>query len=105
MQTNLPHVQAADENHGCPSWFVPVSNNSNRCKCGEPVYNPGRIVVCDPNTKQTLLLIGNCMDYNEEEDVVFFCLVFAPGSYFFFLAPITILRVVATRRPLALLQS
>ena len=28
-------------------------------------------VVCDPNTKQTLLLIGDCMDYNEEEDVVF----------------------------------
>ena len=58
-------------NHGCPSWFVPVSNNSNYCKCGEPIHHPGRIVVCDPNTKQTLLLIGNCMDYNEEKDVVF----------------------------------
>ena len=58
-------------NHGCPSWFVPVSNNSNRCKCGEPIYHRGRMVVCDPNTKQTLLLIGKCMDYNEEEDVVF----------------------------------
>ena len=59
------------KNHGCPSWFVPVSNNSNRCKCGEPMHHPGRIVVCDPNTNQTLLLIGNCMDYNEEKDVVF----------------------------------
>ena len=58
-------------NHGCPSWFVPVSHNSNRCKCGEPIYHRGRMVVCDPNTKQTLLLIGKCMDYNEEEDVVF----------------------------------
>ena len=58
-------------NHGCPSWFVPEGNNSNRCKCGEPMQHPGRIVLCDPNTKQTLLLIGNCMDYNEEKDVVF----------------------------------
>ena len=54
-----------------PSWFVPVSNDSNRCKCGEPINHPGRIVLCDPNIKQTLLLIGNCMDYDEEEDVVF----------------------------------
>ena len=70
-ETIRKHVQAADENHGCPSWFIPVSNNSNRCKCGEPMHHPGKIVVCDPNTKQTLLLIGNCMDYNEEKDVVF----------------------------------
>ena len=70
-ETIRKHVQTADENHGCPSWFVPVSNNSNRCKCGEPIHHPGKIVVCDPNTKQTLLLIGNCMDYNEEEDMVF----------------------------------
>ena len=58
-------------NHGCPSWFIPVSNDSNHCKCGEPIHHPGRIVLCDSNTKQTLLLIGKCMDYNEEEDVVF----------------------------------
>ena len=67
-------VQLAEEktiNHGCPSWFVPVSNDSNHCKCGEPIHHPGRIVLCDPNTKQTLLLTGSCMDYNEEEDVVF----------------------------------
>ena len=67
-------VRTADEkpiNHGCPSWFVPVSNDSNHCKCGEPIHHPGRIVLCDPNTKQTLLLTANCMDYNEEEDVVF----------------------------------
>ena len=70
-ETIRNHVQTADENRGCPSWFVPVSNNSNRCKCGEPIHHPGRIVVCDPNTKQTLLLIGNCMDYDEEEDMVF----------------------------------
>ena len=28
-------------------------------------------MVCDPNTNQILLLIGNCMNYNEEKDVVF----------------------------------
>ena len=67
-------VQLAEEkpiNRGCPSWFIPVSNKSNHCKCGEPIHHPGRIVLCDANTKQTLLLIGNCMNYNEEEDVVF----------------------------------
>ena len=67
-------VQLAEEkpiNRGCPSWFIPVSNESNDCKCGEPIHHPGRIVLCDPNTKQTLLLTGNCMDYNEEKDVVF----------------------------------
>ena len=58
-------------NHGCPSWFIPVTSNSNHCKCGEPIHLPGRTVLCDLNTKQTLLLTGNCMDYNEEEDVVF----------------------------------
>ena len=60
-------VQFAGEkvtNHGCPSWFIPVSNDSNHCKCGEPIHHPGRIVLCDPNTKQTLLLTENCMDYN-----------------------------------------
>ena len=67
-------VQFAGEkviNHGCPSWFVPVSNDSNHCKCGEPIHHPGRTVLCGPNTKQTLLLMGNCMDYNKEKDVVF----------------------------------
>ena len=67
-------IQLAGEkaiNRGCPSWFVPVSNNSNICKCGESTRGPGRIVQCGPNTNQTLLLVGNCMDYNEKEDVVF----------------------------------
>ena len=69
-------VHLAEEksiNHGCPSWFVPDRKNSNHCKCGEPVSHtsPGRTMLCDPNTKQTLLLIGSCMDYDEDEDVVF----------------------------------
>ena len=38
---------------------------------GGPTRGPGRIVQCDPNTNQTLLLVGNCIDYNEKEDVVF----------------------------------
>ena len=58
-------------NHGCPSWFIPISNSSDRCKCGEPIHRPGREVLCDPYTNQTLLRITYCMDYNEEEDVVF----------------------------------
>ena len=58
-------------NHGCPSWFIPINNSSDRCKCGEPIHHPGRVVLCDPSTNQTLVQIPFCMDYNEEEDVVF----------------------------------
>ena len=35
------------------------------------MYYPGRKVKCDPNMKQISLLTGYCMDYNEEENVVF----------------------------------
>ena len=58
-------------NHGCPSWFIPVTNSSDRCKCGEPIHRPGRVVFCDPNTNQTLVRLSYCMDYNEEDDEVF----------------------------------
>ena len=58
-------------NHGCPSWFIPISNSSDQCKCGEPVHRPGRVVLCDPNTNHTLVQISYCMDYNEEDDEVF----------------------------------
>ena len=64
-------------NHGCPSWFIPINNSSDRCKCGEPIHRPGRVVLCDPNTNQTLVRITYCMDYNEEEDEVF-----VGGCYF-----------------------
>ena len=64
-------------NRGCPSWFIPVNNNSDRCKCGEPIHRPGRVVLCDPNTNQTLVRITYCMDYNEEDDEVF-----VGGCYF-----------------------
>ena len=57
-------------NHGCPSWFIPINNRSDSCKCGEPIHLPGRVVLCDPSTNQTLVEIPFCMDYNEE-DVVF----------------------------------
>ena len=58
-------------NHGCPSWFVPINNSSDRCKCGEPIHRPGRVVLCDPNTNQTLVRLSFCMDFDEEEDEVF----------------------------------
>ena len=58
-------------NHGCPSWFIPINNSSDRCKCGEPIHRPGRVVLCDPNTNQTLVQVSYCMDYDEEEDEVF----------------------------------
>ena len=58
-------------NHGCPSWFIPINNSSDRCKCGEPIHRPGRVVLCDANTNQTMVRITYCMDYNEEEDEVF----------------------------------
>ena len=58
-------------NHGCPSWFIPINNSSDRCKCGEPIHRPGRMVLCDPNTNQTLIRLSYCMDYNEDKDEVF----------------------------------
>ena len=66
------HAAAGNQtiNHGCPSWFIPISNSSDRCKCGEPIHRPGRVVLCDPNTNLTLVQTSYCMDYYEENDVV-----------------------------------
>ena len=58
-------------NHGCPSWFVPINNSSDRCKCGEPIQRPGRVVRCDPNANQTRVRSGYCMDYDKNKDEVF----------------------------------
>ena len=58
-------------NHGCPSWFIPINNNSDRCKCGEPIQRPGRVVHCNPNTNRTRVRWGNCMDYDKDKDEVF----------------------------------
>ena len=61
-------------NHHCPSWFVPVSNGS-ACKCGKPIHHPVSVIQCDPNTHQTLMLPGNCMDlYNDSVVVIGRCL-------------------------------
>ena len=60
-----------DINHGCPSWFVPINNSSDRCKCGEPIHYPGRVVLCNLNTNQTMVRIGFCMDYHKGKDIVF----------------------------------
>ena len=68
-------IHAAAENHsinhGCPSWFIPINNNSDRCKCGEPIHRPGRVVLCDPTTNQTLVRTTYCMDYNKDKNEVF----------------------------------
>ena len=37
----------------------------------EPIHRPGRVVLCYHNTNQTLVQIPFCMDYDEEEDVVY----------------------------------
>ena len=67
------HATAGNKNvnHGCPSWFIPINNSSDRCKCGEPIHRPGRVVLCDPNTNQTLVRLSYCMDYNQDKDEVF----------------------------------
>ena len=64
-------AEKEDINHGCPSWFVPINNSSDRCKCGEPIQRPGRVVRCDPNTNQTMVRSGYCMDYDKDKDEVF----------------------------------
>ena len=67
------HTAAGNKsiNHGCQSWFIPINNSSDRCKCGESIHRLGRVVLCDPNTNQTLVEISHCMGYNEEDDEVF----------------------------------
>ena len=63
-------AERKDINHGCPSWFVPISNNSNRCECGKPIHHPARLVDCNPYTNQTQVLLGHCMDYYAEKETV-----------------------------------
>ena len=59
-------------NHGCPSWFVPINNSSDRCKCGEPIsQQPGRVVRCNSNANQTVVRSGYCMDYDKDKNEVF----------------------------------
>ena len=63
-------AERKDINHGCSSWFVPISNNSNRCECGKPIHHPARLVYCNPYTNQTQVLLGHCMDYYAEKETV-----------------------------------
>ena len=67
-------IQTAARNtgidHGCPSWFVPINNSSDHCKCGEPIHYPGRVLLRNLNTNQTMVQIGYCMDYDKDKDVV-----------------------------------
>ena len=66
-------AEKKDINHGCPSWFVPISDDSNRCKCGEPIHHPARLVYCDPYTNETQVQLGLCMDYYENDTVLGWC--------------------------------
>ena len=61
-------AEKKDINHGCPSWFLPISNTSNRCECGKPIHHPARVVYCNPYTNQTRVLLGHCMDYYYAEN-------------------------------------
>lgn len=80
-------AERKDINHGCPSWFVPISNNSNRCECGKPIHHPARLVYCNPYTNQTQVLLGHCfydgMDTHintiEHNDAVY-CVAAHPSS-------------------------
>ena len=67
------HTTAGNKsiNHGCPSWFIPTNNSSDRCECGEPIHSLGRVVLCDSNTNQTRVRISSCMDYSDDKDEVF----------------------------------
>ena len=50
----------------CPTWFVPRSNHTGDCKCGVQTFNS---VKCDEDSNQSMILLGNCMTYNESMDV------------------------------------
>ena len=49
----------------CPTWFTPVktANGTTRCECGDSMVGK---VKCDQGSNQTLLLLAECMTYNEE---------------------------------------
>ena len=53
---------AVEEQQPCPTWYRETKYNGvTRCVCGATI---GIDVLCDDATKQTLLLAGFCMSYN-----------------------------------------
>ena len=56
----------------CPTWFVPQSRNgSDVCTCSNSVAGNRVVVLCDQNSNKTLLLLGNCMTFDESRNLTF----------------------------------
>ena len=54
---------AVQEKSSCPTWYRAAKNNGvTRCVCGATLEHA---VVCDENTKQTLIRLGYCMSYDD----------------------------------------
>ena len=53
----------------CPTWFVPQSNHTGDCKCGNQRLFSGRAVKCEEHSNQSMLGLSYCMTYNESTDV------------------------------------
>ena len=52
----------------CPTWFVPQSNHTGDCKCGNQRLFSGRAVKCEEHSNQSMLGLSYCMTYNEYTD-------------------------------------
>ena len=65
---NANQTQRTEEQE-CPTWFVPRSNQTGGCKCGVQTFSSVAVVKCDDYSKQTMLMSGFCMTYNESTDV------------------------------------
>ena len=65
---NADQIQRSGEQE-CPTWFVPQSNQTGDCKCGVQTFFSLVEVKCNEHSKQTMLLSGFCMTYNESMDV------------------------------------
>ena len=49
----------------CPTWFIPLGNQTSNCKCGVEGFYSMVVVKCDEHSKQSMILSSFCMGYNE----------------------------------------
>ena len=54
-------------NQSCPTWFVPSNDTLRPCVCGSTVG--GKLVKCQEDQNQSLLLVGFCMTHNDSTGV------------------------------------